>query len=268
MKPYFETKLGKLYCGNCADIIPEIEPADMVLTSPPYDDLRDYQGYSFDFEKVANCIYNNVKIGGVVVWVVGDATINGSETGTSFKQALYFKNIGFNLHDTMIYMKDSCPFPGIKRYLNVFEYMFILSKYSPKTINLIKDKKNIYANKIIKGRTERQKNGEVVKLKPIKVHKHGTRENIWKYSVGYMKTTRDKNSYQHPAMFPEALATDHIISWSDPGDLVLDPFSGSGTTAKMCELNNRRWIGIEISEKYCEIAAKRIEKENQQLKLF
>ena len=265
MKPYYETELGKLYHGDCLEIMPELEPVDLVVTSPPYDDLRDYGGYTFDYKRVAENLYLNVAPGGVIVWVVGDATVNGSETGTSFKQALYFKDVGFNLHDTMIWMKSKMP-QNHNRYEQGFEYMFILSKGKPKSFNGIKDKKNIEAGTTAHA-SYRDRDGVVKKTKSFnqsKIAHLGLRYNIWDIVPCLSKVNRNG----HPAPFPEQLVHDHIISWSNEGDMVSDIMSGSGTTLKMAEKLNRRWIGIEIEEKYCEIAAKRIEKENQQLKLW
>jgi site-specific DNA-methyltransferase (adenine-specific) len=231
---------------------------DLTVTSPPYDNLRDYKGYSFDFEPIAKELYRITKPGGVVVWIVGDATIKGSETGTSFRQALYFKEIGFNLHDTMIYEKDGAPFPDKTRYYNSFEYMFVLSKGKPKTFNQLCDRKNKYVGKR-KSQTVRQKDGTLIKV-PEKVNKEfGARFNIWRINSGKGKTTLDEYAFEHPAMFPEQLAEDHILSWSNEGDVVFDPFLGSGTTAKMAVLNNRHYIGFEISEEYFDICSKRLD---------
>jgi site-specific DNA-methyltransferase (adenine-specific) len=233
---------------------------DLTVTSPPYDNLRDYKGYSFDFEPIAKELYRITKPGGVVVWVVGDATIKGSETGTSFRQALYFKEIGFNLHDTMIYEKDGAPYPDATRYYNTFEYMFIFSKGKPKTFNPICDRKNIYAGRK-RTATNRLKNGTLIEGSgQAKVFKeYGSRFNIWRISSGKGKTTLDEYAFEHPAMFPEQLAEDHILSWSNEGDVVFDPFLGSGTTAKMAVLNNRHYIGFEISEEYFDICSKRLD---------
>ena len=246
--------------GDCLELMKDIpeKSIDLTITSPPYDDLRTYNGYSFDFEEIAKELYRITKDGGVVVWVVGDATIKGSETGTSFKQALYFKEIGFNLHDTMIYQKTGIPFPSKTRYLQCFEYMFILSKGKPKTINLIEDRKNATAGQTRESRKYRTKTGEFVKgsNKPIK--EVGLRFNIWKYQTGQYKSTKDLIAFKHPAIFPELLAQDHILSWSNENDTVLDCFMGSGTTGKMAVLNNRNFIGIEISEEYFNIAKERI----------
>ncbi|MBP8994756.1 MAG: site-specific DNA-methyltransferase [Bacteroidales bacterium] len=237
---------------------------DLTVTSPPYDNLRTYNGFSFDFENVAKELYRITKDGGVVVWVVGDATVKGSETGTSFKQALYFKEIGFNLHDTMIYQKNN-PMPlNHNRYEQKFEYMFILSKGKPKAFNPIKEmcktagQQYDYSKR--KSATSEEVNSagrtreEVVTTKNTKI-----KGNIWGYTVGINQSTKDKMAFNHPAVFPEQLAEDHILSWSNPGDIVFDPFLGSGTTAKMAYLNGRNYCGIDISEEYCEIARKRVE---------
>lgn len=250
--------LNRVIQGDCLDVMKGIpdKSIDMVLTSPPYDNLRTYNGYTFDFEGIAKELYRIIKDGGVVVWVVGDATIKGSETGTSFKQALYFKEIGFNLHDTMIYRKSNRPPLNHPRYEQEFEYMFIFSKEKPKTVNLITTK-CLNAGKINSG-TSRNGGSDTLQKK------HGSGKpckdtkplgNIWSYVVG----TEKDNRGIHPAIFPEKLAEDHIISWSNENDIVLDPFAGSGTTLKMAKKNNRKYIGIEISEEYCEIIKKRLE---------
>ena len=233
---------------------------DLTVTSPPYDNLRDYNGYSFDFEGIAKELFRVTKEGGVVVWVVGDATVKGSETGTSFKQALYFKEIGFNLHDTMIWKKDTFTAVGalVNRYAPVFEYMFILSKGYPKTFNPIKDRKNKTVGCKQHG-TIRKKGGETVKMSTVGniVRKYGQRYNIWEISA----EKRRNLGYNHPAIFPEQLAQDHIISWSNKGDLVLDIFNGSGTTTKMAKILGRNYIGIELSQEYVDIANKRLEQD-------
>ena len=198
-------------------------------------------------------------MGGVVVWVIGDKVENGSETGESFRQALYFKSLGFNLHDTMIYEKDGSPYPEQTRYLQNFEYMFVFSKGTPKTVNLIKEKTRGY--KASNSSTKRNPDGSTELFKYERGKELRSKYNVWKILNGFMKTTKDTYAYEHPAMFPEKLATDHIISWSNKGDLVLDPMNGSGTTTKMAKLLGRRFIGIELSEKYCEIARGRLRQE-------
>ena len=261
-------ELNKIYNMDCVDGMKQLSDnsIDLTVTSPPYDDLRKYRGYSFDFESVAKELYRVTKGGGVVVWVVGDQTINGSESGTSFKQALYFKEVGFNLHDTMIYQKNVVTFPDANRYFNVFEYMFVFSKGKPKVVNFINDRKNKHVGVHTK-KTYRESNGELKSKVPKTIKENGRRNNIWLYDVGKNKSTKDNIAFEHPAIFPEQLVSDHIISWCNKGEIVLDPFMGSGTTAKMAIINNRNFIGFEISEAYCKIANKRIDYYSRQQKL-
>ena len=226
---------------------------DLTVTSPPYDNLRTYNGYSFDFEAVAKELFRVTKQGGVVVWVVGDATIKGSETGTSFKQALYFKEIGFNLHDTMIYQKSTPPLTH-NRYEQNFEYMFVFSKGKPNTFNGLREPREYTDNRTKKAFGRNKDNS--VDLGYSSKDKTRLRRNVWKYFAG--GGANDKIASQHPAIFPEQLAQDHILSWTNEGDLVYDPFMGSGTTAKMAIINKRNWIGSEISEEYCKIIERRI----------
>lgn len=239
---------------------------DLTVTSPPYDNLRNYKGYNFNFEKVAQELFRVTKEGGVVVWVVGDATIEGSESGTSFRQALYFMEVGFNLHDTMIYERTPSYPSGenSNRYSQSFEYMFVFSKWKPKTFNLIKDRINRWGGLSSFGtQSETLKDGEKKIRKKIQVSKVGVRYNIWNYATG--KGFSSKDEINHPAVFPESLAEDHIHSWSNEGDIVYDPFMGSGTTAKMAHLQKRKYIGSEISSEYCDIAEKRLKPYLQQL---
>jgi len=239
---------------------------DLVVTSPPYDNLRKYNGYSFDFEAIAKELFRVVKVGGVVVWVVADATVNGSETGTSFRQALYFMECGFRLHDTMIYHREKIPTEH-NRYQSHFEYMFVLSIDAPKTFNAIRIKSKLAGTKRSK-HSDRNADGSVsMDRTTTHVAETKTLGNVWSYNVGYMHTTKD-DCFDHPAMFPEQLAKDHILSWSNEGDLVYDPFGGSGTTAKMSHLEKRNWIISEISSEYAALAAKRIDPHLRQMTLF
>jgi len=261
-------ELNKIYQGDCLSVLKDINDnyIDLTVTSPPYDNLRTYNGFTFDFENIAKELYRVTKIGGVVVWVVGDATINGSETGTSFKQALYFKDIGFNLHDTMIYKKINYIPLTHKRYEQAFEYMFIFSKGKIKTFNPIKEN-TIYGGRAIT-RSNRYENHAVRGRKfKASVNSEKYRCNVWEYKIGTGCTTKDKIAFEHPAIFPEKLAEDHILSWSNKNDIILDPMCGSGTTCKMALKNNRNFIGIELSQEYCDIANKRIKEYTQQLKL-
>lgn len=240
------------------------ECIDLVVTSPPYDDLRDYEGvvsWNFDvFKEIANELYRVMKQGGVIVWVVGDKTVNGNKSLTSFKQALYFQEIGFDMYDVIIYEKAGSGPPHPNRYFNSFEYMFVLSKGKPKTINILKDKPNKWAGHTTFGDvTRREKDGTLTNKGRKVINKFGVRTNIWRYANGKGFSTKDTIAYKHPAIFPEKLVEDHINSWSNPGDIVLDPFGGSGTTAKVAQLMNREWVLIEAVEEYCKIAKERIE---------
>ena len=234
-----------IYNENCLDTMARFpdEYINLTLTSPPYDNLREYNGYSFDFEAIAKEIYRVTKSNGLLVWVVGDAVIDGSESGSSFRQALYFKELGFKLHDTMIYEKNSPTYPARangNRYTQIFEYMFVFAK-GKVPIQLICDKPNKWAgHKDFSGKLKNP------------VPDFSPRNNIWKYTTSF-------NGWKHPAPFPEALAHDHIVSWSKEGDLVYDPFMGSGTTAYVARLLGRNYIGSEISKEYCEIIEQRLQ---------
>jgi DNA modification methylase len=249
----------KLMHGDCIAEMQKMESGiiDLTVTSPPYDNLRTYAGtldWSFEiFQQVANELYRITKNGGVVVWVVGDATIKGSETGTSFRQALYFREIGFNLHDTMIYYTNKPPM-NHNRYEQKFEYMFILTKDRPKTFN------PIMVNTNTKGKNTGAalRNGDFLKKRSGATYTKDKKllDNIW--YLPRSSKSGDVFSKKHPATFPEQLAHNHIISWSNENDIVFDPFMGSGTTGKMAKLNNRKFIGIEKVSEYFNIAKNRI----------
>lgn len=244
-------ELNKVYNEDCLITMGRMTKSfcDLVVTSPPYDKLKKYDGYSFDFESTAKELFRVVKNGGVLVWVVGDSVIDGSETLSAFKQVLYFKEIGFNVHDTMIYKKTGMSKASVNRYHQVFEYMFVLTKGKPKTFNPIKDRKNKYV-----GTMGRNAVGGKCKREEF-----GMRFNVWEYANGKNHTAKwDSLSFKHPAPFPEKLAEDHILSWSNEDDIVYDPFLGSGTTAKMAKINNRNFVGSEISSSYCNLIEKRL----------
>ncbi len=253
-----------LWHGDCLEKMKGIPTGtiDLVVTSPPYDNLRTYNGsldWNFEvFKTIAQELTRCLKVGGVIVWVVGDSTIKGSESGSSFRQALYFKDTcGLNLHDTMIYHKEGPPLSH-NRYEQKFEYMFVLSKGKPNTFNGLRTA-SIYAGESRKSKTMRQDSDSIGRrsAKGV-VGETKLRGNIWEYAVGYGKSTTDKIAYKHPAIFPELLAKDHILSWSNEGDTVLDVFMGSGTTGKMAYLLNRKFIGIEKDNEYFEIAQSRL----------
>ena len=249
--------MNDLICGDNIEILKGLESnsIDLTVTSPPYDGLRDYNGYSFDFEGIAKELYRVTKEGGIIVWVVNDSTRDGTESGTSFRQALYFKEVGFKLHDTMIWHKHTIPLTK-KRYEQHFEYMFILVKGKINTFNPIMVKK-LYDDKRTHKTIGRNIDGSSI-IGFAKQNKTKIDGNVWRIVTGGGHATKDKIAYQHPAIFPEKLAHDHIISWSNEGDVVLDPFVGSGTTCKMAKQLNRNYIGIDISQEYIDIAEERI----------
>ena len=254
----------QLYNGDCLDVMKTISDnsVDLTVTSPPYDNLRTYNGninqWNFEkFKEIAKELYRVTADGGVVVWIVADATIKGSETGTSFRQALWFMECGFNLNDTMIYKKTK--FPPIDprtayRYTGCFEYMFVFSKGKPKCCNYIKEKCKCAGKRSVtyqRSKNDKLRYDRKEKNKNHIVNDYKIKCNVWEYAPCSVKG--------HPAPFPEQLAKDHIISWSNECDTVLDCFMGSGTTGKMAVLNNRHFIGIELDEGYFNIAKKRIE---------
>lgn len=259
-------ELNKIYNSECVEFMKQIDENffDLTVTSPPYDDIRDYKGYRFESEKIAKELFRVTKKGGIVVWIVGDKIKNGDRTLTSFTHALRFQETGFNVHDVMIYKKKNTPFMRSNAYTNCYEFMFVFSKGKPNTFNplltktrrsgkekLVANKKADGINKKVWGTLKEEK----------------TRINIWEYAVGLGGTTNDKIAFKHPAVFPEQLAEDHILSWTNEGDIVFDPMCGSGTTCKMAKYNNRKFVGVDISEEYCKIAEERVQMVKTQLRL-
>ena len=256
----------ELMHGDCLELMRDMlseGSVDLTVTSPPYDNLRTYNGTLNDWtpekwQAIIRELFRVTKQGGVVVWIVGDATINGSETGTSFRQALYAMECGFRLHDTMIWAKDGSPYPTPVRYTQAHEYMFVWSKGAPKATNIIADKPNKWAGASVHG-TDRAADGTTKPKAAISnatgrtVKQFGSRLNYW-----LVPTEKQSRRFGHPAVFPEALARDHILSWSNEGDTVFDPFLGSGTTGKMALIEGRRFIGIERDREYFDIAHRRI----------
>lgn len=254
LDPYLDDGDCVLYHGDAAYVLPALGvKADLILTSPPYDDLRTYGGHGFDFDDVADSCVDILADGGVLVWVVGDAVVDGSETGTSFRQALGFMERGLRLHDTMIYEKSN-PVHQPKRYAHVIEYMFVFSKEIPKTANLICDKNNIKAGRAeytSRSSGRNRKDQKSSKNKPLTIREYGRRTNIWRYAVGLHHQAPDyPAAHDHPAIFPLALAADHIRTWTNPGDLVIDPMAGSGTVLKAARQQGRQSIGVEIHDEY------------------
>ena len=261
MTPYYDKDGITIHNGDNVTVLStfDADSIDLTVTSPPYGELRTYGGHSWEFEGVAQQLWRVTKPGGVVVWVVADQTIDGSESGESFRQALRFKEIGFRLHDTMIWQR-LCPFPESTRYHGAFEYMFVFCKGEIETFNPIKDRKTTTGGMSDRSRMERQPDGTNRRPDRRFVRNEiASRLNIWDIKAGWGQSTNEKHIFaQHPAIFPEALARDHILSWSNEGDTVLDPFCGSGTTTKMAKLMGRKAIGIEVNEEYCEIIVNRL----------
>ena len=255
-------EVDSIYNENCLLTMERMNAGqiDLALTSPPYDSLRNYEGFDFPFPEISKELFRVVKVGGVLVWIVGDQVKKGSESGTSFKQALAFMEVGFRLHDTMIYRKiNPTPNSG-NRYQQCFEFMFVFSKGKPATTNISKRESKTYREGLVRHTSfARNKEGELNKH-DSKFNKHVPNDNIWEYTVGGGHSTLDKIAFQHPAIFPEQLALDHILSWSNKGEVVYDPFMGSGTTAKMAIKSGRNYIGSEISSNYCKIGDKRLRK--------
>ena len=265
-------EVNRIIQGNCVDILNDFSSdcVDLTVTSPPYGLIREYNGFSFDYQLIADQLYRITKPGGVVVWVTNDQTVDGGESLCSFQQILYFVNTsGFKLHDTMIWQKMGVSFPSKGRYTQIFDYMFVLSKGKIKTFNPICDLPKLWEGSWGKLRvrnkdgslTDRnlENEGKAVSGRDDTGH-YGfkQRTNIWTITNGRNFATPDKIAHKHPALFPEKLANDHILSWSNEGDLILDPMCGSGTTCKVAKKLNRNYIGIDISQEYCEIAESRI----------
>ena len=247
---------GKFITGDAVAVLNDWAPCvDLTVTSPPYDNLRNYNGYQFNASAMLEAILGATVEGGVCVWVVGEK-INGGRSLTSFEHAFVGREVGWTVHDIMIYQKKNTPFMRANAYTNCYELMIIFSKGKPKTFNPIKvpTKRNGWETAVHNKGPDAINQKRPVELRPEKV-----KTNIWQYAVGMGGSTNDKLAFQHPAIFPENLAKDHILSWSNPGDLVLDPMCGSGTTAKMAEFTGRKWRGIDISSDYIKIARERIE---------
>ncbi len=260
-------KTNEIYNCDCIELMKSMDEnyVDLTITSPPYDDLRNYKGYHFEFGEVAKSLYRITKKGGIVVWVIGDKIIKGNRTLTSFKHAIFFQECGFNVHDIMIYRKKNTPFMRSNAYTNCYEFMFIFSKDKPNTFNPLTEKTVRQGLEMV----VHNKGADAVNKKVLKELKpNKTKTNIWDYAVGLGGSTIDKEAFKHPAIFPEKLAEDHILSWSNEGDIVFDPMCGSGTTLKMAKKLKRLFIGCDISSEYVDISKKRLEKYKSHPTLF
>ena len=250
-----------LNCFVVADAVAYMEAhvpdhsIDLTVTSPPYENLRDYKGYRFDVSSMMRSLYRVTKQGGVVVWVVGDK-INGGRSLVSFDHAFIGRECGFVIHDVMIYQKKNTPFMRSNAYTNCYEFMFVFAKGSPKTFNPLKVPTKRHGWEMA---VANKKSDGINRKVPVQLKKEKTKINIWQYAVGLGGSTRDRMAFEHPAIFPERLARDHILSWTDEGDSVLDPMCGSGTSCKMAQLHGRQWLGIDISQDYIDLARRRLE---------
>jgi site-specific DNA-methyltransferase (adenine-specific) len=263
----------KIHCGDSVEVLRSMDDASihLVVTSPPYDNLRTYDtgvGSNWNqlvWEQIIRELHRVVCDGGVVVWNVKDSNNNGSETGTSFRQALFAMECGFNLHDTMIWSKDTFAYPDVVRYYDTFEYVFVFSKGKPRVFNPICDRKNKWAGTKVHG-TSRKADGTMYEKSnnnKTEVKETGMRFNVWQ-----IPTEKQSSAVGHPAMMPERLAHDMILSWSNEGDVVLDPFLGSGTTGRMAAKTKREFVGIDISPDYVFLATSRINEILNQPTLF
>ena len=256
-----------LHCGDCVDLLPDYTgQVDLVVTSPPYDDLRDYGGHAFDFERVADALVPTLKEGGVLVWVVDDATIDGGKTGTSFRQAIGFMERGLRLHDTLIYQKHgSIPRTWKRRHRKGHEYMFVFARGQPATVNIIIDvpaaQQRVTRGNLMRGRDGKLALRENVQVTPETL----PRDTVWRYPTGIrIQGHADWERLlitQHPATFPLALASDHVRTWTDEGALVLDPMMGSGTVVRAAVDLHRRAVGIDIHQPYVDLARRRMQQQ-------
>jgi len=264
--PSYKDNSSDVYIGDCAHVLPQLSiKANLILTSPPYDKLRRYSGADFRFEDVADVCIETLMPGGVLVWVVDDATINGARTGTSLKQAIYFIDNGLLLHDTMIYHKRGGPASNVRnRHKNAFEYMFVFSKGLPQTVNVIMDRHTAYPGEDRKT-TRRDKDDSLKKVSRGYIREITYRDNVWSYSPGYRKSAELDIAHKHPAIFPIGMARDHVLTWTMPGDIVIDPMCGSGTTLRAAKDLNRQGIGVEIYPGYLPIIQQRLSQQTMDL---
>lgn len=251
--------LDTIIHGDCVDVMQSFpdDSIDLCITSPPYDDLRQYNGFRFDIDAVTPELYRIMKSGGVVVWIVADGTHKRARTGTSIRHKISFMNAGFAVHDWMIYHKIGIRYPDSSRYYSGFEFMPVFSKGFPKTINQIRDRENKSAGER-KTYSRREKNGSITETGSVVMNQFGVRTNVWSYSSGSLTSAPDKLAFRHPALMPLALAEDHVVSWSKRGETVLDICCGSGQVPIAATIRDRRYIGIDCSREYVELARERL----------
>ncbi len=258
--------MNTITCCDCVEGMSRLlnDSIPLTVTSPPYDRVRLFAPW--DFERVAEELYRVSEPGGVVCWVVQDGFEKGGRTLTSFKQTLHFSRLGFLLWDVLIVVAKSYQLPTKGRYVSLFHYCFVLTKGRPNTVNLLRDKPNKCAGKMKRTWHRRSPDGSMRRgLLPQPIALYGRRSNVWDYATGFNTTTKDREAFAHKALMPEKLARDLIVSFSRPYDVVLDPFAGAGTTAKMAMLTGRRWLGFEIEPEYVALACERLRKAERQL---
>ncbi|MBY0522788.1 MAG: site-specific DNA-methyltransferase [Gemmataceae bacterium] len=254
-------RLNQIVHCDCIEGIGALPDAciPLTVTSPPYDAMRDYGGTKFQFEPIATELARVTMPGGVIVWVVQDQIVDGFESGTSARQRLFFETVGMNVHGTVIMAMKGCRYPRKQRYGQQFHYAFVLSKGKPRVVKVLQDKPNSAVGAVV-ANSRRFRNGDLTTtMKPKRIGPYGLRGNVWLIDAGNGRTTKDRFAYEHPALMPEGMAEDHILSWSQPGDLVFDPMCGAATTCKMALLNHRKYLGMEVHQPYWELACKRME---------
>jgi DNA modification methylase len=266
-------ELNKVYCGDCVQLMTEMPEncIDLVVTSPPYDGIRDYNGaIKFDLHKTGEQVFRVLKDGGIAVLVIQDQTINYGKTLTSFKTIIdWCDNIGFKLFETVIYRKNGSEGAWwTKRFRVDHEYMPIFLKGDkPNYFNKDPLKvPSIHGGKMMTGSGARKTNGETQKTVTRKINKMKCRGTVWDYLMA-----GDKNPLKrmHPAVFPDAIPYDFIQCFCPEDGIVLDPFSGSGSTLAMAKKLGRNYLGFDIVSDYCDLAVKRLSTiNNDQLKLL
>ena len=246
MKLFYKTELGKLYHGDCLEIMPQLEPVDLVLTDPPYGKTQN----AWDDLQVTIDIFDSMKDLDIVFTCQNPSTsILVSRYIDRFKWADVW-------HKSQSTGFLNCKVMPLRQHEDIIILSCGKKKYNPQII------KKSFCDIRRHGKTAASDN-------------YGKFNNERKRSIGIDETyprsiiycENSQNGY-HPNEKPTKLFSGLVLTYSDERDLLLDPFLGSGTTAIACERLKRKWIGIEIEEKYCEIAAKRIEQERKQLKLF
>ena len=261
---FLSEHINSIICGDSAEVLKNFpdNSIDMVVTSPPYDGLRDYNGFSLDLHKIGKEIYRVLKDGGIAVMVIQDATKDFAKSLTSFRTIVdWCDNVGFRLFETVIYHKNGTEGAWWKQRFRVdHEYMPIFMKgKKPQYFN--KEPLKIpskHGGKVMSGSGNRRTDGTLSETVRRPINTMKCRGTVWDYLMA-----GDKNPLKrkHPAVFPDKIPYDCIQCFCPEGGLVLDPFIGCGSTAVMAKVLGRNYIGIDISREYCDLAEERIEKD-------